>query len=324
MKARIGTNLCFALGLALSAAPALAQTAPAAAALPAPNVAIDPEIAQEIASALLAASQDRAARMTVPVMINGQGPFQFVVDTGSERTAIASDLADRLGLKKGKPIIMHAANVSERRETGVIQDLQVGSGKGLRTEAILLDRQNILVDGMLGIDLMRKQQIVMDFKGAKLSVEPARKERFDANAVVVPGRSLYGQLILADVKIRGQAIYVVLDSGGESTVANSALARMLLRPDPTQPTVAIIDVTGLETTAKSAVLPDVYLGGIVIRNLNVAFADLTIFERLKLNDRPAMLLGMDVLRKFDRVAVNFERKQAAFNMAAETPSFTVR
>ena len=29
--------------------------------------------------------------MTVPVMINGQGPFQFVVDTGSERTAIAAN-----------------------------------------------------------------------------------------------------------------------------------------------------------------------------------------------------------------------------------------
>lgn len=323
MRARIGTSLCFALGLALAAAPALAQTAPAAA-LPAPNVVIDPEIAQEIATAILAASQDRAARMTVPVMVNGQGPFQFVVDTGSERTAIASDLAERLGLPKGKSVLMHAANISQRRETGVIQNLQVGAGKGLKTEAILLERQNILVDGMLGIDLMRKQQIVMDFKGAKLSVEPAKKERFDSNAVVVSGRSLYGQLILADVKIRGQSIYVVLDSGGENTVANSALARMLKRPEPIESTVAIIDVTGLRTTARTAVLPDVYLGGIVIRNLNVAFADLTIFERLKLNDRPAMLLGMDVLRKFDRVAVNFERKMAAFNIAAETPSFTAR
>lgn len=321
MKVRIGTSLCFALGLALGGAPVMAQTAPA---LPAPNITVDPEVAQEIATAILAASQDRAARMTVPVMVNGQGPFQFVVDTGSERTAIASDLAERLGLPKGKSVLMHAANISQQRETGVIQNLQVGSGKGLKTEAILLERQNILVDGMLGIDLMRKQQIVMDFKGSKLSVEPARKERFDANAVVVPGRSLYGQLILADVKIRGQSIYVVLDSGGENTVANSALARILRRPDPSDGSVAIIDVTGLRTDARTAVLPDVYLGGIIIRNLNVAFSDLTIFERLKLNDRPAMLLGMDVLRKFDRVAVNFERKQAAFNIAAETPSFTAR
>jgi len=309
--------------LAALAAPALAQTA-ATAPLPAPNVVVSPEVAQEIATAILAASQDRAARMTVPVMINGQGPFQFVVDTGSERTAIASDLAARLGLTKGKSVMMHAANISQRRETGVIDSLQVGSGKGLKTEAILLERQNILVDGMLGIDLMRKQQIVMDFKGSKLSVEPSKKERFDVNAVVVPGRSLYGQLILADVKIRGQSIYVVLDSGGENTVANFALAKILQRPEPADGSVAIIDVTGLRSQARTATLPDVQLGGIIIRNLNVAFADLTIFERLKLNDRPAMLLGMDVLRKFDRVAVNFERKQAAFNIAAETPSFTAR
>ena len=324
MKARIVSSLLAAC-LAVASAPAMA--APAAP-LPAPDLSIDPAIAQEIANAILAASQDRAARMTVPVMINGQGPFQFVVDTGSERTAIAADVAARLGLRKGRPVLMHAANVSERRETAAIQNLQVGSSSGLKAEAIILDRANILVDGMLGIDLMRKQQIVMDFKGAKLSVEPARKERFDNNAVVVPGRSLYGQLILADVKIRGQAIYVVLDSGGETTVANSALGKMLRRVDPSNAlTVGIIDVTGLQTDAQAATLPDVQLGGIVIRNLQVAFADLAIFERLKLNDRPAMLLGMDVLRKFDRVAVNFERKQAAFNIAADTPTlpaFTAR
>jgi predicted aspartyl protease len=321
MKARIVSSLFVALCMAVGA-PVMAQTP--AAPLPAPNIVVDPEIAEEIATAILAASQDRATRMTVPVMINGLGPFQFVVDTGSERTTIAADLAERLGLPKGKPVIMHAANVSELMQTGVIKSLQVGSGQGLRAEAILLDREHILVDGMLGIDLMRKQQIVMDFKGAKLSVEPARKERFDINAVVVPGRSLYGQLILADVKIRGVPIYVVLDSGGETTVANSALGKMLLRPDPTRPTVGIIGVTGVQTDAHSATLPDVYLGGIVIRNLTVAFADLSIFDRLKLNDRPAMLLGMDVLRKFDRVAVNFERKQAAFNVAADTPAFTAR
>ncbi len=64
------------------------------------------------------------------------------------------------------------------------------------------------------------------------------------------------------------------------------------------------------------------MGGIIIRNLTVAFADLSIFERLKLSDRPTMLLGMDVLRKFDRVAVDFERKRAAFNVAADTQGYT--
>jgi predicted aspartyl protease len=321
MKARIVSSLCFAVCLAVSGLPAMSR---AATPLPAPDLTIDPEVAQDIASAILAASQDRATRMTVPVMINGQGPFQFVVDTGSERTAVAADLVERLALPKGKPVLMHAANISERRETAAIRNLQVGSSSGLKAEAIVLSREHILVDGMLGIDLMRKQQIVMDFKGAKLSVEPAKKERFDINAVVVPGRSLYGQLILADVKIRGQPIYVVLDSGGETTVANSALGRMLSRANPNDATVGIIDVTGLQANARAATLPDVFLGGIVIRNLQVAFADLAIFERLKLTDRPAMLLGMDVLRKFDRVAVNFERKQAAFNVAAGTPTFTAQ
>jgi predicted aspartyl protease len=321
MKARIVSSLFVAFCMAVGA-PVMAQ-APVAA-LPAPDIVVDPEVAQELATAILAASRDSAQRMTVPVMINGQGPFQFVVDTGSERTAVTKDIALRLGLKPGRPVMMHAANASERSETAVIGSLQVGSGKGGRVEAVLLDRDFIKVDGMLGIDLMHRQQIVMDFKRAKLSVEPSKKEQFDNNAVVVAGRSLYGQLILADVKIRGQSIYVVLDSGGESTVANSALARLLNNNSVSLPQMEIIGVTGAITQARAATLPDVYMGGIIIRNLTVGFADLSVFDRLKLNDRPAMLLGMDVLRKFDRVAVNFERKQAAFNVAAETPSFTAR
>jgi predicted aspartyl protease len=314
----IGLSFAFTLGLASGA---VAQT-PAPAALPAPAVAVSPEDAAEIAAAILAASQDSHARMTVPVMIDGKGPYNFVVDTGSERTAIAEDLALQLGLPKGKPVMVHAANASERRDTGVVHKLQVGQGgKGARVEAVLLARQNISVDGMIGIDLLRKQQIVMDFKGAKLAVEPAKKEKFDPNAVVVAGRSLYGQLILADVKVRGQPIYVVIDSGGENTVANTALAKMLLRNRPESPDITITGATGAQTLAKSATLPDVLMGGIVIRNLTVAFADLSIFDRLKLSDRPTMLLGMDVLRKFDRVAVDFERKRAAFNVAADTPAY---
>lgn len=310
------------LGLAFGAFLALAGPAFAQAEQPAPAAALAPEDVAELAAEALSAAQDRQARMTVPVMVDGSGPYHFVVDTGSERSAIAKDIAVKLGLTKGKPVMVHAANASQKMDTAVVRQLQVGSSKPRRLEAILVDREATGVDGMLGIDLMRNQQIVMDFKAAKLSVEPAKKERFDAMAVVVPGRSLYGQLILADVQVRGRSMFVVLDSGSEVTVANIALARALTRPDPTQPPVQIIGVTGAVSDARAAVLPDVKMGSIVIRSLGVVFTDLPIFARLKLDDRPAMLLGMDVLRKFDRVAVNFERKQAAFNMAADVRPFS--
>src|SRR5690606_41212835 len=40
--------------------------------------------------------------MSVPVMVDGQGPFSFLVDTGAERTIIARELAARLGLGRSE------------------------------------------------------------------------------------------------------------------------------------------------------------------------------------------------------------------------------
>src|SRR3546814_20774474 len=39
--------------------------------------------------------------MAVQVMVGGEGPFSFLVDTGAERTVIARELAARLKLVEG-------------------------------------------------------------------------------------------------------------------------------------------------------------------------------------------------------------------------------
>jgi predicted aspartyl protease len=41
---------------------------------------------------------DRIGRIVVPVMINGQGPFRFIVDTGASHSTVSPQLAARLGL----------------------------------------------------------------------------------------------------------------------------------------------------------------------------------------------------------------------------------
>ncbi|MFN5759407.1 MAG: hypothetical protein ACK440_07415, partial [Sphingomonadaceae bacterium] len=51
----------------------------------------DTFVAEATASAaadVVPTGDDGAARMTVPVMVNGQGPFSFVIDTGADRTVI--------------------------------------------------------------------------------------------------------------------------------------------------------------------------------------------------------------------------------------------
>src|SRR5579862_4916987 len=42
---------------------------------------------------------DRIGRIVVPVMVDGQGPFQFVLDTGANSTVVSPHLASALGLE---------------------------------------------------------------------------------------------------------------------------------------------------------------------------------------------------------------------------------
>ena len=59
------------------------------------------------------------------------------------------------------------------------------------------------------------------------------------------------------------------------------------------------------------------LGGVKVAHMPIAFADLHTFAEFDLNDQPAMLLGMDMLRHFERVSVDFGRKEVSFKIPSD-------
>jgi len=157
----------------------------------------------------------------------------------------------------------------------------------------------------------------MDFNAATVTTGPSRQrdDGWEANAVIVQGRRRFGQLILVDAESHGEPIFVILDSGAEATIGNTALRALVAsegsRTRRIQPT-SILSVTGRSTQAENDSMSEIMLGGITIRNVPIEFADLRIFDYLRIGDRPAMLLGMDVLRHFHRVSVDFRLGEALF------------
>jgi predicted aspartyl protease len=265
----------------------------------------------------LAAASDVADRMTVPVMLNGAGPFPFVVDTGSNRTVLSDTLALRLGLPVGGPLKISAA-------TGVIQtgsvrvdSLQVGHRRLSNLKAPVLPVQHLGALGMLGIDAVADQTIIMDFKRGTMSIQPASRRDEDANAIVVRGRSKYGQLILVDSQAEGVPLYVIIDTGAEMTIGNLKLRDTLRRRRADA--AALIEgfgVTGGRFEANADVIQQVSLGHVKMKHLPVAYADMHAFNQFGLKDKPAMLLGMSTLRLFDRVRVDFKNREVRFLLAS--------
>lgn len=293
--------------------------------------AVAPGLPEQVTSAgaadpttpkLVSAQEDKADRMTVPVMVNDQGPFQFVVDTGADRTVLSTELAANLQLKPVDIAILHTMNGVDEVRTVLVQKISVSTASARNVKSPALPARHLGAAGLLGIDTLRKQRVVMDFRVPSMAVYDAAKTpepRDDPDTIVVVARSRLGQLIMVDADINGRKIYVVVDSGAQNSVGNSALRKLVTRTSGKLHSVPIelVGVTGQSTPADYTQLKSVRIGGFTLTNAPVAFADAHPFKKFGLANKPAMLLGMDILRLFDRVSIDFSNRKIKFVLPDE-------
>ena len=274
--------------------------------------------------------QDLSQRLTVPVTINGGGPYHFVVDTGAERTVLSRELADRLTLVRSKPVTLLSVTGTDEVETAMVDDLQVTSSRTRMADLVapLLSEFNLGAVGMLGIDSLQTKRVVMDFRAMHMSISDApRPAAHESDEIVVTARRRLGQLILVDAEADGQKINVIIDTGSAASIGNSKLRANLAargRLGVATP-INITSVTGGNTPADYMQVRQVRIGGVTLNNMLVAFADPQIFHRLGLDRKPAMLLGMDTLKLFDRVSIDFANHNVRFilkgNALQSAPQF---
>jgi predicted aspartyl protease len=287
-------------------------------ALPAPLIANPPaEPAAE--ASVITTGEDRAMRMTVPVMINGQGPFNFVIDTGADRTVISQALATRLNLPDGGKAKLHAMGGSADVRTVKIATLSVSTNVHRNIKAAALPERYLGADGMLGVDSLKNQRIVMDFRAQTLRLEPSSTPEEiikDGSTIIVSARTKLGQLVMVDADANGEKLWVVVDTGAQNTVGNSRLKRTLSRNlDPVaMRQIEMIDVIGRRTPASYTIVDKIRIGGVQMGNAAVAFADAHPFRLFGLDKKPSMLLGMESLRSFRRVSVDFSTRKVKFHL----------
>jgi len=261
--------------------------------------------------------RDLSARLTVPVTVNGAGPYHFVVDTGAERTVISRELADRLTLAPAKPVTLLSITGTDEVETAMVSELRLTSSRSQLSdlEAPILSAYNLGAAGMLGIDSLQTKRVILDFRAMRMSISDAsRANRVDTDEIVVTARRRLGQLILVDADADGQKISVIIDTGSAVSIGNAMLRDRLARRGKlgASTPISITSVTGSQTPADYSTVRRVRIGGVTLNNMPVAFANPQIFHRLGLDSKPALLLGMDVLGMFDRVSIDFANRNVRF------------
>lgn len=261
----------------------------------------------------VALGEDQYERMTVPVLLSGTGPYRFLVDTGADRTAISRQLAASLKLGSTGSATLHSVTGSSTVATARVPSLRVTRKTLTVNNAPLLDRADMGADGILGVDSLRAQRVMFDFEGQTVSIVPSitQEVRDEPGAIVVQAKRRKGHLILTQATANGRRVNVVIDTGSQFTIGNSALRRQLLagRQLTSSHQVELESVTGHKLIGDLMFVREIEIGGIHIKDLAVVFADSHAFKKLDMNDRPALLLGMNAMRAFKRVSIDFANKK---------------
>jgi predicted aspartyl protease len=256
---------------------------------------------------------DLADRMTVPVKLSGSGPYRFLVDTGADRTAISRQLAGRLNLQAGDRAELHSIAGASSISTAAVPNLQLTRKPVKIAEAAVLDGANMGADGILGVDSLRSERVLFDFDNQTLSIVPSAVPDFleEPGTIVVRGTRKNGRLVLTDAAANGHSLTVVVDTGSQVSIGNRALREKLLDRGliNTAQKVEIESVTGEKISGDYMFVRELDIGGVTLKNLAIVFADAHTFKQLGLDRKPALLLGMNAIRAFKKVSIDFANRK---------------
>jgi predicted aspartyl protease len=260
---------------------------------------------------------DRIGRVMTHVMVNGKGPFRFVIDTGASRSTLAPHLARSLGLSNsvGRNVMLNGVTGAAEVATVAVESIELGQ--------IRLENQHLPViftsimgnaDGILGVAGLKDQRIDVDFRRDRVSVLASDGKRPHYSMVTARAERNANGLMIIDVRVgRGIKCKAVIDTGAERTLGNVALQNALNRGRKKHEMVEAVVHGATPDIADGQVqqIKEARIGDLVLSNLAVIFADFHVFKLWGLDQQPAMLIGMDMLGVLDRLVIDYRRNEVS-------------
>jgi len=257
-------------------------------------------------------TRDRIGRIWAPVVVNGQGPYRLVLDTGASRSALVQRVIDDLGL----PVEPSAVRLRGVTGTAIasavrIEKMEFGELVVENTRVPIVADAFGGADGVLGGDGLDNKRITIEFRRDRISIMRSHHQPAPPGHAVVPFRYSPERGMRVPVQVGPVKAIGLIDTGAQVTVGNLALREALSkrRGQRDQYDDVVIGITEDIQTATLVRIPSITAGQMIVRNAPVRFSDLHIFDHWKLTSQPALLIGMDVLGALDTLVIDYSRSE---------------
>jgi len=315
-----------ALGAVLLAAHSSRSDEPDPSALAPPLSSAAPSVSDELPQVQVTAAEpryvaptrrDRIGRIWAPVLINDQGPFRLVLDTGASHSGVIARVAEalRIPLDQSPPVILRGVTGSAEVPTIRVDSLTVGD---LTLRPVILP---IVTDalggaeGVLGTEGLDDKRIYIDFRHDLIRITRSHGERAAGDFVTIPVlRSKLG-LLMFKASVGGVPVKAIFDTGGQATIGNLAMRNAMRRHERglAQPE-RVIGVTTDEQTGESYATPPIEFGSVRIEGARVTYGEMRIFGHWNLTEEPVLLIGMDAIGMLDTVIIDYRRHELQIRM----------
>jgi hypothetical protein len=214
---------------------------------------------------------------------------------------------------KGDAASLHTISGVSTVSTANVPALELTRKPVSVMDAPVLESVDMGADGILGVDSLQSQRVEFNFDTQTLSIVPSAVRDFDDDpgTIVIRAARKRGRLVVTDASANGHRLTVVIDTGAELSVGNEALRRELVGRGLIDPAhkVQLQSVTGDMISGDYMFVRRLEIGGVTLKDLAIVFADAHTFKKLGLDQRPALLLGMNAIRAFKKVSIDFASRK---------------
>ena len=173
---------------------------------------------------------DQIGRVLIPVMVNGQGPFRFIVDTGASQSTISPRLVLALGVDSSAQRLMRVNGITGTADVPSVAIHRLQAGDLIIEEAripVIWAPLMAGADGILGVAGLKKEFLLVDFRNNRVKITRSQGNRTALGFSRVDAKRLNDGLLTVAARIGGVRVQAVIDTGSERTIGNTALRNAL-------------------------------------------------------------------------------------------------